>query len=211
MGEPASDPALAEATARVVDALQEGVELRRELAATQAAAVARAGRHIAAVLRQGGKLLLCGNGGSAADCQHIAAELTGRFTGVTRPALAALALTTDTSALTAIANDFGYEQIFARQVDALGRPGDVLLAISTSGRSPNVVAAAQRAKALAMTVLALTGASAGPLGDLADHVICVPGRTTDRIQELHISVGHILCDLVERDVLSRPSGERPLP
>src|SRR5439155_10837756 len=122
----------------------------------------------------GGKLLLCGNGGSAADCQHIAAELTGRFTGRTRPALAAVALTTDTSALTAIANDFGFDEVFARQVEALARPGDVLLAISTSGRSANVIRAAQQARLRGLTVLALTSGDGGPLATLADLTIATP-------------------------------------
>ena len=178
-------------------ALQEGIALRQELAATGAEAIAAAAERIAEALLAGGKLLLCGNGGSAADSQHIAAELTGRFRD-TRAALPAISLTTDTSALTAIANDFGYEQVFARQLEALGRAGDVLLAISTSGRSPNVLAAARAAKARDIVVIALTGPNADALGALAEQTITVPGATTDRIQELHITVGHVLCDLIER-------------
>ncbi|HKA91992.1 MAG TPA: SIS domain-containing protein [Haliangiales bacterium] len=185
----------------VVDAaLAEGVELRQQLR-KDAAAIAAAGAAISAALAGGGKLLVCGNGGSAADAQHIAAELVGRFSGAVRPALAAMALTTDTSALTAIANDLGYDHVFARQVEALGRPGDVLLAISTSGRSPNVLAAARAARARGVKVIGLCGRAAGPLGDLADLTLCVPGGSTARIQELHITVGHILCDLVERALL----------
>jgi D-sedoheptulose 7-phosphate isomerase len=180
-------------------ALVEGVALRERLRG-EAPAIAAAAADLIQVLRAGGKLLLCGNGGSAADAQHIAAELTGRFSGLDRPALAALALTTDTSAITAIANDLGYAHVFARQVEALGRPGDALLAISTSGRSPNVVRAAQVARDRGLLVIALTGPSPGPLGEHATHRLCVPGRTTDRIQELHITVGHILCDLVERSI-----------
>src|SRR5215475_5268872 len=177
----------------VVDAaLAEGIALRQKLR-EDGPAIAAAATMISAALGRGGKLLVCGNGGSAADAQHIAAELTGRFSAAVRPALAAVALTTDTSALTAIANDFGYEQVFARQVEGLGRPGDVLLAISTSGRSPNVLAAASAARAGGLKVIGLCGPAAGPLGELADQALCVPGRTTDRIQELHITVGHILC------------------
>jgi D-sedoheptulose 7-phosphate isomerase len=187
--------------AHVQAALVEGIELRQKLHDEQAPAIAAAAQRIVVALVQGGKLLLCGNGGSAADCQHIAAELTGRFSGAARPALAAVSLTTDTSALTAIANDLGYEQVFARQVEALGRAGDVLLAISTSGRSPNIIKAAESARARGMGVIALTGPSGGPLQAVADLCICAPGRTTDRIQELHITVGHVLCDLVERAFL----------
>lgn len=178
-------------------ALQEGIALRQELLATRSEAIADCAARLGDVFFAGGKLLLCGNGGSAADCQHIAAELTGRYR-TKREALAAIALTTDTSALTAIANDSGFEQIFARQIEALGRPGDALLAISTSGRSPNVLQAARTAKSRGMLVVALTGPRADALGDLADVVLTVPGATTDRIQELHITVGHIVCDAIER-------------
>jgi D-sedoheptulose 7-phosphate isomerase len=185
---------------RVRAALREGLDLRRQLLETGVDDVTSAADRVVRSLRSGGKLLLCGNGGSAADCQHIAAELTGRFSGRARAALAAISLTTDTSALSAIANDFGYDQVFARQVEALGKAGDVLLAISTSGKSPNVLRAAERARALAIEVIALTGPTAGPLGALADQIVAVPGATTDRIQELHITVGHILCDLIEHSL-----------
>jgi D-sedoheptulose 7-phosphate isomerase len=191
-------PVAAESLARVRSALSLGIELRQQLLESGATAIAVAGALVVGALRSGGKLLLCGNGGSAADCQHIAAELTGRFSKSPRPALAAVALTTDSSALTAIANDFGYEQVFSRQVEALGRPGDVLLAISTSGRSPNVLRAAERAGQLGLTVVALVGPQPSELGALAAITICAPGSTTDRIQELHLTVGHILCDLVDR-------------
>ena len=182
--------------ATVDRALVEGIALREQLRLS-GPAIAVVARDITAALGAGGKLLLCGNGGSAADCQHIAAELTGRFSGADRPAIAAIALTTDTSALTAIANDLGYEQVFARQVQALGRPGDVLLAISTSGRSPNVLAAVREARARGLRTIGLCGPHAGPLGELADVVLCVPGGSSDRIQELHITVGHIVCGLIE--------------
>lgn len=188
------------AVAMVRAAILEGIILREELAA-QSRNIARAGELVTEALRAGGKLLICGNGGSAADAQHIAAELTGRFK-VNRPALAAIALTTDSSALTAIANDFGYDVVFSRQVEALGRQGDVLLAISTSGTSRNVVLAAERARAQGMTVIGLTGPSGGSLATLSQVAICVPGHSTDRIQELHITVGHILCGLVEATIFA---------
>ena len=181
-------------------ALRDGVVLRQQLLsdAHQVQAIADASTLLVDCLSQGHKFLLCGNGGSAADCQHIAAELTGRFSKRPRKGLPAIALTTDTSALTAIANDFSYEAVFARQVEALGQPGDVLLAISTSGCSPNVVAAAERARAQSMRVIALCGPSQGKLGPLADVIILAPGATTDRIQELHITVGHILCEIIDQ-------------
>lgn len=188
-------------------ALREGVALRQRLCEDHSTDIAAAAARIGAALGAGGKLLLCGNGGSAADCQHLAAELTGRFSGAVRAALPALALTTDTSALTAIANDFGYDHVFARQVEALGRPGDVLLCISTSGRSPSVLLAARRALSMGLTVLGLTGPEPSALSQIADLTVRVPGRTTDRIQELHLTVGHILCGLVER----RLTGEPPAP
>ena len=148
-------------------------------------------------LRRGGKVMFCGNGGSAADAQHLAAELSGRYE-MNRPAMAGLALTTDTSAITAISNDLGYETVFARQVEALGRPGDVLYAISTSGNSPNVVMAAEKAKSLGIAVIAATGGNGGKLAKFADILINVPAAKASRIQEMHIAVGHILCSLAER-------------
>lgn len=148
-------------------------------------------------LRRGGKVMFCGNGGSAADAQHLAAELSGRYE-MDRPGMAGLALTTDSSALTAIANDFGYETVFARQVEALGRRGDALYAISTSGGSPNVVRAAQKAKSMGISVIAVTGASGGALAELADVALRVPASKANHVQEMHIAVGHMLCGLAER-------------
>lgn len=188
-------------TATIVTyALREGIALRQQLLDTEEVElrIADAANRIVDALHKGGKLLLCGNGGSAADCQHIAAELTGRFSKHPRPGLPAISLTTDTSALTAIANDFGYEQIFARQIEALGHPGDVLIAISTSGKSANVLRACERARAQGLLIIALCGPQPGPLGPLSDLCVCVPGTTADRIQELHITIGHILCDVVDR-------------
>lgn len=146
--------------------------------------------------RKGGKLLFCGNGGSAADAQHIAAELSGRFK-FDRPPLYAEALHVNTSYLTAVANDYGYDETFARMVRAAGRPGDVLFAISTSGNSANILRAAQDALSIPMTVVALTGAGGGQLAGLAQHLLAVPSADTARIQECHILMGHILCGLIE--------------
>lgn len=163
--------------------------------------IAATGSALVATLRQGGKVLLCGNGGSAADAQHIAAELVGRFVRA-RPGLAAIALTTDTSALTAIANDFGYEQVFARQVQALGRSGDVLVAISTSGNSANVIAAVTQAQAEGMKVVGLLGGDGGALADRVDQALIVPSRETARVQECHILIGHIWCQMVDEAAVS---------
>lgn len=152
---------------------------------------------IADALVKGNKLLLAGNGGSAADAQHIASEFVGQFSG-DRPGIAALALTTDTSALTSVANDYGFEQVYSRQVAALGRAGDVLLAISTSGNSANIVAAVDAARATGILTVGLTGASGGRMRQRCDLCLQVPSDDTPRIQEAHILVGHILCALVER-------------
>ena len=147
-------------------------------------------------LRAGGKILFFGNGGSAADAQHLATELTVRYKK-DRDAIAALALTTDSSALTAIGNDFGFEHLFARQIDALGRAGDVAIGISTSGRSANVVNALKTAKANGMTAAALGGGDGGDLVGLADPLLIIPSNTTARIQEMHIAVGQMLCGAIE--------------
>ncbi len=171
-------------------------------------AVARATRALAEIVTQavdrlvaslgaGGKVLLCGNGGSAADAQHLAAELVGRFVR-NRRALPAIALTTDSSILTAVGNDFGYETVFARQVEALGRPGDVLFAISTSGSSPNVVAAMEQARQQGMHVIGMTGGDGGRLAEGCEPCLVVPSSDTARVQEMHILLGHAICQLVEQ-------------
>ena len=147
-------------------------------------------------LEAGHKILLFGNGGSAADSQHIAAELVGKLL-VKRRALPAVALTTDTSNLTALANDFGYESVFERQVEALGQKGDVAIGLSTSGNSPNVLAAIRMAKKKGLTTVALTGRDGGTLGSQVDAAIIIPSDSTQRIQESHITIGHILCELIE--------------
>lgn len=160
------------------------------------AAVADAARLVEATVRRGGAVLVCGNGGSAAESQHFAAELTGRFRRERR-GWPAIALTTDSSALTAIGNDYGFAQVFARQVEAIGRPGDVLIAISTSGTSANIVEAARRARASGLSVVALTGPDAGAVGALADVVVAAPGASTARVQEVHLTVLHAMCDEIE--------------
>lgn len=151
---------------------------------------------IADSLSAGGKLLLCGNGGSAADCQHLAAEFTGRFIHDRKP-LAALSLTTDTSALTCISNDYSFDEVFSRQILALGRSGDCLLIISTSGNSENVIRAVVAAKALNILTIGFLGKSGGRLMSLCDIPVVVPSETTARIQEAHIFFSHIVCELVE--------------
>ena len=153
-------------------------------------------------LAAGGKLLVFGNGGSAADAQHVAAELVGRFTRE-RVALAAVALTTDTSVLTSVANDYAFERVFARQVEALGRRGDVALGISTSGASPNVVAALEAARALGMQTIALTGGDGGVVGQAAAIHLNVPSTVTARVQEVHRTLLHVICDIVEKSVVDR--------
>lgn len=154
-------------------------------------------------LRSGNKLLLIGNGGSAADAQHIAAEIVGRYKQE-RPAWAAIALTTDTSALTAIGNDYGIEQIFARQVRGLARPGDVLIAMTTSGRSPNILAALQTARDLGVTTVGFTGTKGESLRALCDHVLIAPSDDTPVIQQIHMVAAHAICDDVERAVMNDP-------
>lgn len=171
----------------------------KQASAALVPAIARAAAMIVTTLRQGGKVLSCGNGGSAADSQHFASELLGRFEAE-RASLPAVALTTDTSTLTAIANDYSYEQVFARQVSALGSKGDVLLAISTSGNSGNVLAAVRTAHQKGMSVIALTGRKGGKMpAELAagDIELCVPSDRTARIQEVHLLMIHGLCDVVE--------------
>ncbi len=154
--------------------------------------------------KNGKKLLLCGNGGSAADCQHIATELMIRLNhNISRPALAAIALTTDTSNLTAGGNDIGYENVFARNVEGLGNNGDVLLAISTSGNSPNVIKAVEMAHSKKMKVIGFLGGTGGKLKSIVDIPIVVPSNNTQRIQEGHITIAHIICELTEDELYGR--------
>jgi len=179
---------------------RESIRTKEVFLTEECDALGRAVDVVAQALRAGNKLLLFGNGGSAADAQHIAAELVGRFMGERR-ALPAVALTTDTSALTAIGNDYGYDEVFARQVHALGRAGDVALAISTSGKSPNVLEAVRVAQTIGMTTIGLTGGDGGALGPLVDVALRVSASTlSPRIQETHILIGHVLCELVDREL-----------
>jgi D-sedoheptulose 7-phosphate isomerase len=161
--------------------------------------IAETAARIADTLRSGNKVLLFGNGGSAADAQHLAAEMVGRF-GPDRSPLAAMSLCTDTSILTAVSNDYGYTSVFARQIEALGRPGDTAIGISTSGNSPSVLTGLEMARGKGLLTLAFTGETGGKMADHAEIVFRVPSRHTSRIQETHILLGHILCELVDRDL-----------
>lgn len=187
------------ARALIREHLLQSAEVKQSLAEQCVAEISEAARLMADSLERGGKILLCGNGGSAADCQHIATEFTSVLSkDFVRPAMAAIALTTDTSFLTASANDFGFETVFARQIEALGRPGDVLVGISTSGNSSNVVLAVARAREIGLRTVILTGVTGGQLAHSADVAIKVPSDSTSHIQESHITIGHVICALVEQ-------------
>ncbi|OLE60764.1 MAG: phosphoheptose isomerase [Gemmatimonadetes bacterium] len=181
---------------RVRAGLESLAALAARVAAEEADAVAAIADRYEAVLRGGGTLFFAGNGGSAADAQHLATEYVVRYQN-TRPALRAVALTTDTSLLTACANDLGFDEVFARQVEALARPGDLLSLHSTSGESPNVIRAAQAAQARGVPVVAFLGKGGGQVKDLADVSLIVPSDDTARIQELHLAIEHLICDIVE--------------
>ena len=184
---------------RIAAHFADSAKLKSEAASVLGEPIAQAGTLLAQALKAGGKALACGNGGSAADAQHFAAELVNRFEAE-RPPLAGLALTTDSSTLTSIANDYAYQQVFAKQVRAIGRRGDVLLAISTSGNSANVIEALHVAHELGVKIIALTGNGGGKMGPLLtaeDVHICVPHKNTARIQEVHLLVLHCLCDAID--------------
>jgi D-sedoheptulose 7-phosphate isomerase len=181
----------------LANSLQEHLAAIQKLLDSKISDIEQSGQLICEVLTSGRKVLLCGNGGSAADAQHIAAELVGCYEKQRR-SWPAIALTTDTSALTAVSNDLGYEQVFARQVLGLAQPGDVLVAISTSGKSKNVLRAAEQAREVGCKTIALTGATAEPLASLCDIMVAVPSKRTSRIQEMHITVGHLWCEMVDR-------------
>jgi D-sedoheptulose 7-phosphate isomerase len=188
---------------RIQSQFEDSVAAKQAALAAMAAPIEAAIRLMAGSLRAGGKVMACGNGGSAADSQHFAAELLNRFEKE-RPPLAAIALTTDTSTLTSIANDYAYDQVFAKQVAALGRPGDVLLAISTSGNSPNVMAAMRAARERGVRVVALTGKGGGKMAAMLggeDIHLCVPAERTARIQEVHLLTIHCLCDGIDALIL----------
>ncbi|HEX7345088.1 MAG TPA: SIS domain-containing protein [bacterium] len=183
-------------------ALESSARTKREMIAACSESLKTASVWIADAMKAGNKLLLCGNGGSASDCQHISTEFVVRLTSkMQRAALPAIALTVNTSTLTAAANDFGFEHIFARQVEALGCAGDILIAISTSGSSPNVLEAAREARRRGLKVIAFLGLQKRELGHLADLCLCIPSEDGPRIQEGHITAGHILVSLVENRIL----------
>jgi D-sedoheptulose 7-phosphate isomerase len=186
-------------TDRISAIVADSLELKRRFFAAHAGDVQRAAGMITAALRAGGKFLIFGNGGSAADAQHIAGELVNRFLQ-TRRALPAIALTTDGGVLTCIANDTGYENIFARQIEALGTTGDVCLAISTSGTSANIVKACQQAREQGIQIVGLLGRDGGQVAPLCDLSLIVPSHDTQRIQETHNLIGHIICELVESEL-----------
>ncbi|EPR40853.1 Phosphoheptose isomerase [Desulfovibrio sp. X2] len=184
------------ALSRVLDSIAAGTALREKFFAEHGPAVVDVARLMAVSLARGGKILLCGNGGSAADAQHLAAEFVNRFE-LERPPLPAVALTTDSSILTAIGNDYGFEQAFLKQVQALGAKGDVLVGISTSGNSPNVVQALKAAREKEIVSVGLTGQGGGEMARFCDCLLAVPHKRTCLVQEVHIAIGHVLCDLVD--------------
>src|SRR3984893_6426913 len=199
---------MTEYAAHIAHEIQESLSVKAELGRAASQQIAEAATAIVACLRAGGNLIALGNGRSASDAQHMVAELVGRY-AVKRQALAAIALTTNSSSLTAIANDFGFEEIFARQLEALGKPQDLVLAISTSGNSPNVLRGLETAKVLSLKKIGLTGNDGGKLRDFVDISVIVPSTSTPRIQEAHTLIIHILCGIVEnsfvRDV--HPGGQ----
>ncbi len=181
----------------VINSFRESAELKLAFVELYADKILEVGEIIAGALKDGNKVLLFGNGGSAADAQHIAGEIVGRFKRE-RKALPAIALTTDTSILTAVGNDYGFESIFERQVEALCMPGDIAIGISTSGNSPNVVRGLMKAHDLGATTIAFTGRDGGKLVDIAHYNFVVPSYDTARIQECHITLGHVLCEIIDR-------------
>lgn len=187
---------------KVQRSLEQHVEVLQSIISSHQGSIQECLEIIWDTVSRGGKLLLCGNGGSAADAQHIAAEFVGRYESE-RPGLPAIALTTDTSALTALANDYDFERIFSRQVEALAVPGDLLIAISTSGNSPNVVAAVMAARKAGCRVVGLTGADGKKLASLSDAAVLVPSTRTARIQEAHITIAHIWCEMIDSIVTTR--------
>ncbi|HEV7799357.1 MAG TPA: D-sedoheptulose 7-phosphate isomerase [Pyrinomonadaceae bacterium] len=190
-----------DSSAAIARSLREHLQTIEALLDSRIGDIEAAGKRICETLKVGNKILLCGNGGSAADAQHIAAELVGRYERERR-AFPAISLTTDTSALTALSNDYGYEEVFARQVEALATSGDVLIAISTSGKSLSVIKAAEQARAIGCKTIALTGCSGEPLVSHCDLAVVVPSNRTSRVQEAHITIGHLWCEMVDAMVVS---------
>lgn len=188
--------------------LQDTAELHAKLPEEQLRRIARAGTAIGEALAQGRKVIWCGTGGSATQSQHMAAEFVGRFQGERR-SLPSISLTENMASITAIGNDYAFEQIFSRQLEGLAQPGDVIVGLSTSGNSPNVVRGLRTAKGLALTTIGLTGKSGGDMASACDICILVPSTVTARIQELHLTIGHILCALAEEIVVPSSSTGRP--
>ncbi len=184
---------------KIAEIIKESIRVKQELSKTQVDKIFEVVQLILSRLRNGGKVILFGDGGSAADSQHIAAELIGRFK-LERPPLPAVALTTNTSTLTALANDYGFEHTFARQIEGLGKEGDIAIAISTSGNSPNVIAAIAKAKEMKIDTVGLAGGDGGKLSEIVDIAVVVPSASTPRIQEAHITIGHIISELVEAEL-----------
>jgi D-sedoheptulose 7-phosphate isomerase len=190
----------------VTACLAEGADLRHKVARECGPAIVKAAEMIAESLRSGGKILFCGNGGSAADAQHLAAEFVGRFVRERR-GLPSIALTTDSSILTAVGNDYGFDRIFSRQVEALGCPNDIVVGITTSGNSPNVILAMKEAASRGIKTIGLAGKDGGALKDCVTVPIVVQGNNTARVQECHITIGHLLCELVEEDLFGAGPGK----
>lgn len=187
----------------VLNAFRESAHVKELFVSENAGKIVRAAAAIIRALKEGRKILLFGNGGSAADAQHIAAEFINRFM-IERPALPAMSLAADSSVLTSIGNDYDFSDIFAKQIRALGREGDIAWGITTSGSSPNVIRGLEAAKKLNLVTVALTGKDGGQAGRIADHVIAVPSTSVPRIQEVHITVGHIICQLVDYRLFQKP-------
>ncbi|MDR6550556.1 D-sedoheptulose 7-phosphate isomerase [Paenibacillus qinlingensis] len=190
--------------AYITSEILRAMEIKRVMASDRAIlnVIERTARKMIEVYRNGNKIMIGGNGGSAADAQHIAGEFVSRFY-FDRPGLPCIALTTDTSVLTAIGNDYGYEQLFARQIQACGRSGDLFIALSTSGNSPNVIKGLEMCRAMGITTIGFTGETGGRMAALCDMCICIPSHETPRIQEAHILVGHILCAIVEESLFGK--------
>jgi D-sedoheptulose 7-phosphate isomerase len=187
---------------RVIKAFEESIDVKRRFVQEHVDRIVQVANVIAAAFREGHKVLLFGNGGSSTDASHIAAEFVGRYHRERRP-LPAIALATDMAAITCIANDYDYAEIFARQVNAHGQKGDVVIAISTSGNSPNVIKGLEAARDLGLTTIGWTGGKGGKLADMVDYSFVVPSTVTARIQESHITLGHVLCELIEESLFAK--------
>jgi D-sedoheptulose 7-phosphate isomerase len=187
---------------KIKAALKESIEVKQQVIKKLTSNIEQAARWMTESLKNGNKILIFGNGGSAADAQHLAAELIGRYLKERRP-LPAIALSTDTSILTSLSNDYGFDTVFARQVEGLAKAGDIAIGISTSGNSKNVLEGVEKAKELGCKTIGLLGCDGGRIADVADLALTVPCKSTPRIQESHITIGHILCGLIEEEIFSK--------